>query len=351
MADLNVLLAVEVNNLIRKKRQKYRSLLPLVNDVIDENADFEHLITFLDDSPSLLHRQFAEDLRAIFQKTLLNQLKEIKADLGSKRFELYSALVDMYRVKDCPEALHAILTTNYDEYIEEAIKYIYGSTADFGVYVADDQRFDDRPKLLKLHGSFGWRDSWPIQRSKRNGSKATLWIPPGIQKAKGRYPFNLIWGRARELLDCDLVRVIGCRLSASDWDLISLLFTTRHAHAKNRPYVVEVIDSPMHAFKLRKSYPYLDIRSILQIEGMAIGEQLVAELSGKPPQRFDSLSPEDQEQILQASTEQASTEQTGTEINWFHTWLVQMAEAFEIQLTNGAATPKGEFSKLLGGEG
>ena len=60
----------------------------------------------------------------------------------------------MYRVKDCPEALHAILTTNYDEYIEEAIKYIYGSAADFGVYVHDDQRFDDSPKLLKLHGLF-----------------------------------------------------------------------------------------------------------------------------------------------------------------------------------------------------
>ena len=76
MADLNGLLAEEVNNLIRKKKsQKYRSLSVLVNNVIDENADFEHLITFLDDSPSLIHRQFAEDLRNDFSEDTFEPAK------------------------------------------------------------------------------------------------------------------------------------------------------------------------------------------------------------------------------------------------------------------------------------
>ena len=339
MADLNGLLRQEVHNLISRKKQKYRSLLNLVNDVIAENTDFEHLITFLDDSPSLIHRQFAEDLRAIFQKTLWGELKAIKNELGNNRFQLYSALLDMYRVNDCPEALQAILTTNYDEYIEEAIKSIYGSAADFGVYSHDYQSVGDSPKLLKLHGSFGWRDAWPIHRNKKNGSKATLWIPPGIQKAKGRYPFNLIWGRARELLDCDVVRVIGCRLSASDWDLISLLFTTRHAHAKKAPYVVEVIDSPTHAFELKKAYPYLEIRSILEIEDMDVGAELVGEYRDGAPKPFYTLSPDEQEEVRKRA---------GTDENWFHVWLKQMAEAFERKRLGAAKTTKGEFSKLLG---
>ncbi len=66
---------------------------------------------------------------------------------------------------------------------------------------------------------------------------------------------------ARDVLDCDVLRVIGCRLGSNDWDLISLIFSTHHANRDARPaYDIEIIDAPQHALQLQKAYPYLKAR-------------------------------------------------------------------------------------------
>ena len=340
MRDLNPKLSKEVRKLVQHKNLQYRTLHDLTNNVINETTDFEHVITFLDESPSHVHRQFAEDLRKIFHKVLFQELKKIKKDLGKQRFLLYSALLDMHQIKDSPESLHAILSLNYDEFIEDAAKEVYVNhldPVDFGVHALQDKTLEKRLKLFKLHGSFSWKDIWPIGKQVGNGKKNPLWIPPGIQKSKERYPFSALWSMAREALDCDVVRIIGCRLSPSDWDLISLLFTTRHTHVRNQPYLVEVIDSPSHALELSERYPYLDIRSILEIETMDIGSQLVAEFSGGIPQKFQDLSDEDQIVLR---------EKIGINKNWFKIWLEQMAEAFTTQSID-IKTPKGIFGSLL----
>ena len=337
MRDLNPKLSAEVSKLVRSKNRQYQALHDLTNDVIDEDTDFEHVITFLDESPSKVHRQFAEDLRKIFQKVLFQELTKIKKDLGKARFLLYSALLDMYQIEDCPESLHAILSLNYDEYIEGAAKEVCKCPIDFGVHALQDKTSKKSLRLIKLHGSFTWKDIWPIGKQVGNGKKNLLWIPPGIQKSKERYPFSALWSMAREALDCDVVRIIGCRLSPSDWDLISLLFTTRHTHVSNKPYLVEVIDSPLHAFELSERYPYLDVRSILEIETMDIGCQLVAEFSDGIPRKFQGLSDEAKNTLRL---------KIGTNKNWFQIWLEQMAEAFNTQL-NDIETPTGMFRKLL----
>ena len=52
------------------------------------------------------------------------------------------------------------------------------------------------PKLLKLHGSFNWKDTWPVpqeasNRARRDRLGMPLWIPPGTySKGKGKLP---IW--------------------------------------------------------------------------------------------------------------------------------------------------------------
>ena len=337
MRDLNPKLSEEVRKLVQNKNRQYRALLDLTNNVINEETDFEHVITFLDESPSHVHKQFAEDLRKIFQKVLFQELTKIKKDFGKQRFLLYSALLDMYQVKDCPESLRAILSLNYDDYIEDAAKEVCRHPVDFGVHALQDKTSKKSLRLYKLHGSFSWKDIWPIGKQVRNGKKNPLWIPPGIQKSKERYPFSALWSKAREALDCDVLRIIGCRLSPSDWDLISLLFTTRHTHVRNRPYLVEIIDSPLHAFELSKQYPYLDIRSILEIETMDIGHQLVAEFGNGIPQKFQDLTEEEQIALRQ---------KIGTNKNWFKIWLEQMAEAFDTQSID-IKTPKGIFGSLL----
>ena len=343
MDDLTDPILEEIHSLVRYRRGRYKNLAPLINDLANKPVDLEQVITFLDQSPSAIHRELAEELRKRFEKVLRARLREIEESLGKRRFDLYAALLDMYEVEKCPEELQAILTINYDEYIEAAALEIKGTPVDFGVALQGQRSGLGGVKLLKLHGSFGWWDAWPIRRTGRRTRVRSLWMPPGIQKAKERYPFNALWGLARELLDCDVLRVIGCRLGSNDWDLISLLFTTRHANDRRRkPYAVEIIDSPDRAFWLQEKFPYLDVQSILEIETMGVGKNLVGEylLGSQEPTVFRSLGTEDQQLVRS---------QIGDSRNWFRLWLEQMAEAFESEPGLGVATKKGAFAAMLEG--
>ena len=234
------------------------SLVNLVNSVIDDTTDFEHIITFLEDAPSLLHRKFAEAMRDAFEDVLRERLSLIIEETQGDAFRLYKVLLDIYYIKKCPEVLQGIITTNYDEFMEEAIEQIGNTPVDFGIRVEPSTQQPGRFQLLKLHGSFGWRDAWPISRWENDDD--TLWIPPGIQKAKQAYPFNVLWGLAREMLSCDVLRIIGFSLTANDWDMISLLFTMRHVNLATRPQI-EIIDAPQHVEQLKEKYPYLELLS------------------------------------------------------------------------------------------
>ena len=129
------------------------------------------------------------------------------------------------------------------------------------------------------------------------------------------------------MLACDVLRVVGCRLGPNDWDLISLLFTMRHAGLGDRPQI-EIIDAPTHANKLKLDFPYLDIQSILDVE--PIGREIIRGLTGRLPQRFQDFEDEEQEQILRDVGDQ----------NWFDLWLSQKVEYHSSQLGN-ILTPKG----------
>ena len=308
------------------------SLVNLVNSDITDTTDYEQVITFLDEAPSLRHRQFAEAMRKAFEEVLRDKLSLISKEAQGDEIRLYKVLLDMYNIEQCPEVLQGIITTNYDEYIENAIEQLGNSLVDFGIRVEPSSQQSEGLKLLKLHGSFGWQDTWPISRG-QNGC-ATLWIPPGIHKAKQAYPFNVLWGLAREMLSCDVLRVIGCRLGANDWDLISLLFTMCHVNFAGRPQI-EVIDAPQHVEQLKKSYPYLDFLSILEVE--PIGSWLVAELTGRPLQKFADFTEEGKRQIVKAA---------GLEKNWFELWLTAKAESFAIDLET-VSTDAGSVEQFL----
>lgn len=347
MSDLATDLATDIKCLVDRVAQ-YRPLRSVVNEIITEETDFEHLITFFDESPSALHKKFADKLREVFEDVLNKRLKNVKEEIGSHPTSLYEALFDMYNVKGINESLHGILTLNYDDYIEVAAAEIHDHDSpridlDFGESTNKTQRC----WFLKLHGSFGWEDTWPIRRREVDSTRRPLWIPPGIRKGKERYPFNLLWGLARDILNCDVLRVIGCRLGPSDWDLISLLFSTRHANrdcdnrARDRPYVIEIIDSPNHATRLQKSYPYLDVKSLFEIDTLDIGRSLVGEFMGIAPCKYDTLSNE-QTMQLRKTVEDRNDE------NWFRKWLVQMGEGLQATLgEESTTTDKGAFRRWL----
>jgi hypothetical protein len=338
MKDLNSDLSNKIHDLVTSPNKNYASLQRLVNDVVTADTDYEHLITFLADSPSEIHRRFARDLRTAFENVLRDRLSLVRNELGDGRFFLYATLLDMYNVDGWSEDLHAILTINYDTYLEAAATAVQDAPIDFGVTMQGQHQSNAAVTVLKLHGSLGWNDTWPIRVDAPHLDAAPLWIPPGIQKSKQRYPFNVPWGRARELLDCDVLRIVGCRLSGTDWDLVSLLFSTRHTHSRRSvPYTIEIIDTPALAQRLQQEFPYLDVRSLVNIDSMDIGDKMIGDLLGGPPRSFDSLSRDEKARLAKAEK---------SDRNWFHMWLQQMAEGVFLTVES-IDTPSGMFRRFV----
>ncbi len=308
MRDLSLEIAEELKRQVKDKYKEHSSIEYLINDVIDETTDFEHILTFLDDSVSKPHRDFAQDLRNTFEVVLRAKLAQIQVDTGELKDDLYLALLELHELANGSEELSGILTLNYDDYVESAIKRSGKHSLDCGVVVHPIAAKLKNIRVLKLHGSFDWDESFPMKFR----PDAKLWIPPGIDKSKERYPFNLLWGMARELLDCDVLRIVGVRLGANDWDLISLLFTTRHTHTGGKPYKIEIIGSPKEATRLKLDFPYLGVTSMY--EDTTIGPLLISETLGGAPKQYKELS---------AAQLKLLEDGHG---NWFRMWLRQRAE-------------------------
>ena len=319
MKDLVAPLSERLNELIVNNVPEDNGIKYLVNSVMDGTTNVEQVITFLEDAPSVRHRELADIMRTAFEDVLRATLDLIAQDAGADAVRLYKVLLDLHNISDYPETLRGIITTNYDEYLEAAIEEVYSDAVDFGIQVDPPPLAKVKFPLVKLHGSFGWEDSWPIQRNPGSGH-TTLWIPPGIYKDKRNYPFNVLWGLARELLSCDLLRVVGFSLGPNDWDLISLLFASRHLNS-SKPLSIEIIDAPLQAHNLKKTFPYLELSSMLESE--PIGSQLISELTGRPSPPFAELSNDDQQNLIEA---------LGWDQNWFEVWLIARVETLFVDL-------------------
>lgn len=275
--------------------QDHSGMRHLVNEVIDAETDFEQLLTFLADTPSVQYQAFAAQLREVFSSVLRTALDDVRQKLGDKHSALYAVLLDMHQVRESGEVLNGFITLNYDSFLEHAIEEVHKNHVNYGVQVHDAHNEGQSIPVLKLHGSFDWRHEWPIQVTA--DAEATLWIPPGIRKVKEDYPFTAIWGAARELLDCDILRIIGCNLGPNDWDLVSLLFTTMHGRESALPYKVEVVGKPKTAHRIARDFPYLSAKSLLEFP--EVGRELIAEVSGGEPTDFLTLDEADQKRAFE----------------------------------------------------
>lgn len=337
----NLVMPGLIVRLLERMREEYvegfsdhPGMAHLVNDVVDDETDFEHLLTFLADTPSRRYQEFAERLRTVFSEVLRTALDGVRQELGDKYSALYAVLLDMHQVERSGESLAGFLTLNYDSFLEHAIEEVVGRGVDYGVQARGGGDGGHSIPVLKLHGSFSWHHTWPIEVA--GGVEAGLWIPPGIRKAKGDYPFNAIWGAARELLDCDVLRIIGCNLGPNDWDLVSLLFTTMHGRESTLPYEVEVVGWPDTASRIAHAFPYLNVRSLL--ESSQVGPQLIAEVLGREPVEFTTLDESEQERAV---------EDAGSKIaNPFEHWLRLKGELMHRDLPN-IETDRGLFRDFV----
>lgn len=341
-SSANLLMSGLTNRLLGGMREEYMKnftghpgMKRLVNDVVNTSTDFEHLLTFLEDTPSLPYRKFAAALKTVFSAVLRAELEGVTGDLDGRQSALYAALVDMHQVEGAGESLAGFVTLNYDSFLEHAIQQTVGRGVDYGVNIRDAGSGDDQPiPVLKLHGSFSWRHTWPLEVTEEMA--AGRWIPPGIRKAKVEYPFNAIWGAARELLDCDVLRVIGCNLGPNDWDLVSLLFSTMHGREAIGPYEVEVIGRPRTASRIARQFPYLNVRSLLQVDG--VGRQLIAEVLGREPTDFLDLDEPDQQTAIENANSNIA--------NPFEHWLRLKGELMLRDLSS-IETPRGLFTDFV----
>ena len=329
----------ELQRLAESRYQGHPGITRLVNEIMlhESGFDIEQLITFLEDSPTLAYQEFSSHLRDVFSSVLIDRLVEVEQELGVVRSRLYAALVDMHAVKGSNESLGGLLTLNYDVLLEHAIVHHLKLAVDYGMPMDNAPASSGRAiTVLKIHGSLGWSREWPIS-AELNVSPG-VWIPPGLRKPKSDYPFNAIWGLARDMLNCDILRIVGCNLGPNDWDLVSLLFSTRYTHASAPPYRIEVIAEYETVRRIRALFPYLEVLWLPDLP--QVGNQIVGELLGDEPRRFADLPEELQDEVVNQAKRSIG--------NPFSYWLTQMGEAMATDLPS-LATPSGVFEQFVDG--
>ena len=274
--------------------RKISELEDIKNELVGEYTDVEQLITLYESSNSGKHKKIAKSLRELFREEVLEQIEKLDkspfAVNGKFTPMLCAALLDMHEVKGLNETLCGIMTLNYEDMIERAAQSVNGRVN----YLLDFSKikikhFKIRKSgtiILKLHGSFNWRNEFPMSvEDNIEKEEDVLWIPPGVEKHNEIYPFNIIWGKARELLNCGTLRIIGCSLSRNEWHLVSMLYGTQKLNKTKKEYNIEIIGSPKAGDAIKEAYPHLGIKRIYEIKEVrdfVIGD-LFALSSTKPP--------------------------------------------------------------------
>lgn len=241
----------------------------LINELSNDSLDVEHLITLYEASGNDDHSKIARHLRRLFREEIQGKLHGLGPDFSPK---LYPALIDMHSVTGLNEKIAGVLTLNYEDLLEKGVQKIKDGV-DYYIKMNIDHSFlkiNEKSEfpVLKLHGSFNWKNQFPVTLTnddKMVNPEDVLWIPPGVEKRSERYPFSILWGRAREILDCDILRVIGCSLNRNDWQLVSLLYATQKLNASGKEYLIELINPSHTCSEIQKYYSYLSFRPISDI--------------------------------------------------------------------------------------
>ena len=261
--DKRGLLIKHVSNRVFKQARLNKSYLKNIEMVSNVTGlmNIELLISLIENSR--IKHSTAKTL--YLKKLVKNDISTILTKDRLKRFYLHRALLELHkqqRVKE-QEDLIGLITLNYDAVLDEAYKNIHNIRPNYSFV---NTQVEGIP-LLKLHGSFNWNNF--TFRGKRRSIEI---IPLGSSKHYLHIPYNFIWSRALELLiECDVLRVVGCSLSQNDIHLIDLLFK---AHLeRGGPFEIQVIDWDQQGENIQKSYGFFPlIKRLTQIEPPLISE-------------------------------------------------------------------------------
>lgn len=322
-----------------------------IKNIIDspkQTIDIEQIITLYEHDVDKRHHRAANELRMLFRKELTSRIITVLE--GQPKFNgcdfhsgLLTPLFDMHNIPNINERLSAVITTNYDDLIERALQNVCGGFNYSFELINNSETFDiEQPiPLLKLHGSFSWTGKYPIVLEKPvtgdNGGvddDFIIWAPPGTNKSKADYPFSSIWNTAREILNCDILRIIGCSLSRNDWLLITLIHDAQVLREGSR-LKIQLLDYPEHAFNLYKNLPYLDIEYIpFDKSFIEFCDNLYSITI--PQNRFSEYSSEDIKQLDSEFSDK----------NMFHLWLEERGYYLKNRERLDLATKKHFFEKF-----
>lgn len=226
--------------------EKYNiDLDPLSEIEVEKDVDVELLISAIETLETKDARTDAQTLRVYFSDDIKGGLA-----LGTNYVQprLLPALLELHSKENilATEEVLGHLSLNYDDVFERALSKLE-KKADFGIHIENNNLHDQKEKpFLKLHGSFDWHVNSKNPHLIIDPTQPVLetqWIPPQLNKEYDTYPYNLLQGKAEELLrECDVLRIIGCSLSQNDLRLLFLLFETQKSRLPSQ-FVIEYVGS------------------------------------------------------------------------------------------------------------
>jgi hypothetical protein len=291
-AENRSLLTGDIQDFIRDELQNPDAVFTdkIWNEIIKDDRDVEHLITVLD---SQYKHETANQVRKYYRKAIVSLAGRLTNPLPNN---LYTYLVDLHvrgRLRD-HEQLTCFLSLNYEDILERSVEdRIPGVSLDYVIETDLSQAPQgDVIPVLKLHGSFNWVNSRPIGLAEMGSidDEHTLWIPPGVDKKRENYPFNLLWGRAVEYIqNADVIRVLGCSLSRNDWGLIPVLYTAQSLSIR-KGLKIELIDYRESVDSVVNNYRYLNFDQFIDLPEVRKYKPRGSELSRDAAGEFYSIS-------------------------------------------------------------
>lgn len=260
--EQNGLLMADVSKRVCRISKKNRDFSKKIHTLLSPAglSNIELFISLIEKNV-IKSEKIIETLKRRIRKDILDRLTKSRLE----KFYLHKALFELHQKIIHREQLLGIISLNYDRVIDDAYRTEINKQPN---YCLSSEGSADIP-LLKLHGGFDltYRENkLPI-------------ITPGINKNYLELPYNFIWGRGLELLiDCNILRVIGCSLSENDMGLVELLFK---AHlARREPFILQMITFDPPYNKIKEKYGFLPkIETAREIEGGLISDQTITDSS------------------------------------------------------------------------
>jgi|SRR5579863_3957523 len=261
------LLVSNVSSRVIEKASREKSYLKDVATVSGTSGslNIELLISLIENSK--IHHW--EDKTRRLKHLVQEDIEEILSPSRTHRFCLHRALFELHEhaATQEREELAGLISLNYDDVLDTAYAQYHGAP-NYCFSLRSDPKVTSAIPLLKLHGSFNWKN-----QSVRGRKRTIEIIPLGSSKNYIHPPYGCIWNQALEtLIGCDTLRVIGCSLSQNDFHLIDLLFK---AHLeRGTAFDIEIIASDEVGDAIRRNYGFLPaIRALTEIKENLIPEK------------------------------------------------------------------------------